>query len=243
LGRSRKKALGGLPAWNGRIVIDGTNSRRVSSTRTPPTAQGPEQPARCLWYQGDQSRRQAFQRGVPRIRFRGARVVKAFNHLDANVLSEAGRIRRASAPCFYFGRRHTDAKAEVSQDHRTDRLFFAGRTSGVLDVGGPFWPRCRSVRLARHQFLPRSEPSKDGRAKPAVRSIGPGVSGHSRPMEPATQISQRRSGPRREASGGLSALPASACARAGTQLSSNAFTWSARRLYLHGGPGAGRDSG
>jgi 8-hydroxy-5-deazaflavin:NADPH oxidoreductase len=57
------KALGGLPAWNGRIVIDGTNP--VAFLDPNSRREGPEQPARCLWHQGDRSRRQAFQRGVP----------------------------------------------------------------------------------------------------------------------------------------------------------------------------------
>jgi hypothetical protein len=43
-----EKALGGLPAWNGSIVIDGTNPVDPDS----PDAKDPSNPL-ALWHQGD----------------------------------------------------------------------------------------------------------------------------------------------------------------------------------------------
>ncbi len=115
-----EKAVGGLPAWNSRIVIDGTN------------------PARCLWHQGDRSRRQAFQRGVPRVRS-GRTRRQDIQPSRRQRPAGAGGIGRPARPVL-FGRR-CRREGRGSQDHRTDRLFSGrprrarcGRTFGLAAV-------------------------------------------------------------------------------------------------------------
>ena len=46
-----EKALGGLPAWNGSIVIDGTNPAAFLDPDSP-DAKDPSNPL-ALWHQGD----------------------------------------------------------------------------------------------------------------------------------------------------------------------------------------------
>jgi predicted dinucleotide-binding enzyme len=62
-----ERAMGGLPAWNGRVVIDATNAVAIYGIK--------------LIDLGGKHSSEAFRQFVP-----GARVVKAFNHLDAKVL-------------------------------------------------------------------------------------------------------------------------------------------------------------
>jgi predicted dinucleotide-binding enzyme len=81
-----EKALSGLPAWNGRIVIDGANAVAFLDPDSP-DAKDPSNPLAVYGIKaidlGGKHSSQVFGTFVP-----GARVVKAFNHLDANALPE-----------------------------------------------------------------------------------------------------------------------------------------------------------
>ena len=81
-----EKALDGLPAWNGRVVIDGTNPVEYLDPDSP-DARDPNNPLaaygiKAIDLDGKHSS-EVFREFVP-----GARVVKAFNHLDVQVLPE-----------------------------------------------------------------------------------------------------------------------------------------------------------
>src|SRR6267154_6018211 len=81
------KALSGLPAWKGRIVIDGTNPVAFLDPNSP-DAKDPSNPLAAYGIKaidlGGKHSSQVFSDLVP-----GARVVKAFNHLDASVLPQS----------------------------------------------------------------------------------------------------------------------------------------------------------
>jgi 8-hydroxy-5-deazaflavin:NADPH oxidoreductase len=113
------KALGGLPAWNGRIVVDGTNPVAFLDPNSP-DAKDPNNPLaaygiKAIDLAGKHSS-DVFRGFVP-----GARVVKAFNHLDANALSEPA-VSGGQRALFSSGRR-CRREGRDSQDRRTDRLF------------------------------------------------------------------------------------------------------------------------
>src|ERR1700751_5339724 len=81
-----EKALSGLPAWNDRIVIDGTNPVAFLDPDSP-DAKDPTNPLAAYGIKaidlGGKHSTQVFPPFVP-----AARVVKAVNHLVANVLPE-----------------------------------------------------------------------------------------------------------------------------------------------------------
>ena len=126
-----EKALGGLPAWTDRIVIDSTNPVAFLDPDSP-DAKDPTNPLAAYGIKaidlGGKHSSQVFRTFVP-----GARVVKAFNHLDANVLPEPTTSvgQRVS---FYSGD-DTNAKAEVRK--LLERTGYFPVDLGVLDVGGP----------------------------------------------------------------------------------------------------------
>lgn len=126
-----EKALGGLPAWNGRIVIDGTNPVAFLEPDSP-DAQDPNNPLAAYGIKaidlGGRHSSEVFRGFVP-----DARVVKAFNHLDANVLSKPPELG-GQRTLFYSGD-DTDAKAEVRKLIEQTGCFPVDL--GVLDVGGP----------------------------------------------------------------------------------------------------------
>ncbi|MEA3133768.1 MAG: 8-hydroxy-5-deazaflavin:NADPH oxidoreductase [Gammaproteobacteria bacterium] len=126
-----EKVLGGLPAWNGRIVIDGTNPVAFLDPDSP-DAKDPNNPLAAYGIKaidlGGRYSSEVFRGFVP-----GARVVKAFNHLDANVLSEPAELG-GQRTLFYSGD-DTDAKAEVRKIIERTGCFPVDL--GVLDVGGP----------------------------------------------------------------------------------------------------------
>ncbi|RCW73968.1 hypothetical protein [Pseudorhodoferax soli] len=80
------EALGSLPAWNDRIVIDGTNPVEFLGPDSP-DAKDPANPLDAHGIKaidlGGRSSSEVFRALVP-----GARVVKALNHLDVNVLAQ-----------------------------------------------------------------------------------------------------------------------------------------------------------
>jgi 8-hydroxy-5-deazaflavin:NADPH oxidoreductase len=126
-----EKALGGLPGWNDRIVIDGTNPVTFLDPDSP-DAKDPTNPLAAYGIKaidlGGKHSSQVFRTFVP-----GARVVKAFNHLDANVLPEP-TTSGGQRVLFYSGD-DTNAKAEVRK--LLERTGYFPVDLGVLDVGGP----------------------------------------------------------------------------------------------------------
>jgi predicted dinucleotide-binding enzyme len=84
------KVLGGLPAWNGRIVIDATNPVEFLDPASP-EAKDPSNPLAAYGIKaidlGGRYSSEVFRGFVP-----GARVVKAFNHLDAAAKAEVRKI-------------------------------------------------------------------------------------------------------------------------------------------------------
>jgi predicted dinucleotide-binding enzyme len=123
--------LSGLPAWNGRIVIDGTNPVRFLEPGSPETSD----PANPLAAYGIEAvdlgatHSSAVVAGlVP-----GARVVKAFNHLDVNVLPEPAAAG-GQRVLFYSG---DDAAAKAQVRGILETIGFLPIDLGTLDVGGP----------------------------------------------------------------------------------------------------------
>ena len=123
------KALSGLPAWNGRIAIDGTNPVEFLDPGAP---QDPTNPLAAYGIKavdlGGKHSSQIFREFVP-----GARVVKAFNHLDVQVLAqpEAAGGQRVQ---FYSGD-DPEAKAEVRKI--LEAIGYFAVDLGPLDIGGP----------------------------------------------------------------------------------------------------------
>ena len=134
---SLSKVLSGMPAWNGRIVIDGTNPVEFLDPNAPkdPTNPLADWGIKAIDLGGRHSS-SVFSEFVP-----GARVVKALNHLDVNVLTqtEASGGQRVQ---FYSGD-DVAAKAEVRKLLESAGYFAVDL--GSLDVGGslaqlPFGP-------------------------------------------------------------------------------------------------------
>ena len=103
-------ALAGLPAWNGRIVVDATNAVEFLEPGSPET-KDPSNPLAAYGIRavdlGD-TYSSAMVRGlVP-----GARLVKAFNNLEADLLSTPPSSGQRAI--FYSGD-DADAKAEVRE--------------------------------------------------------------------------------------------------------------------------------
>lgn len=107
-------ALAGLPDWQGRIVIDANNP--VEAPLFKPVALG------------SRTSSEAFSDLVP-----GARVVKAFNHLQPRLLAGDPTSDGGQRVLFYAGD-DLDAKAEVGA--LIGRLGFFGIDLGPLAEGG-----------------------------------------------------------------------------------------------------------
>ncbi|HWH84115.1 MAG TPA: NAD(P)-binding domain-containing protein [Burkholderiaceae bacterium] len=131
------KVLSGLPAWNGRIVIDGTNPVEFLDPNAP------KDPSNPLAAYGIK----AIDLGgkpssvVVRDLLPGARVVKALNHLDVSVLTQT-EVSGGTRVQFYSGD-DADAKAEVRRLLESAGYFAVDL--GSLAVGGalaqlPFGP-------------------------------------------------------------------------------------------------------
>jgi len=106
-------AMGELPGWNGRIVVDANN----------PIEAPLFQPADL----GGRTSTAVFAEMVP-----GARVVKAFNHLLAAVLAGDPTSEGGRRVLFYSG---DDAAAKAEIGALIDRLGFFGIDLGDLAVG------------------------------------------------------------------------------------------------------------
>jgi predicted dinucleotide-binding enzyme len=107
-------ALAGLPDWNGRIVIDANN---------------PIEPP--LFKPFDLKGRVSSE--VVADLVPGARVVKAFNHLRAEVLAADPQDHGGRRVLFYSG---DDAAAKAEIAALIDRIGFTGIDLGSLAVGG-----------------------------------------------------------------------------------------------------------
>jgi 8-hydroxy-5-deazaflavin:NADPH oxidoreductase len=107
-------ALGDLPAWNGRIVIDANNA--IEAPLFKPVELG------------GRASTDIVSELVP-----GARVVKAFNHLRAAVLADDPRSNGGRRVLFYSGDDEA-AKAEVAA--LIDRLGFSAIDLGSPSAGG-----------------------------------------------------------------------------------------------------------
>jgi len=124
------KALRGLPAWNGRIVIDGTNPVEFLDPNSP-DAKDPSNPLAAYGIKaidlGGKYSTEVFREFVP-----GARVVKAFNHLDVRVLAqpEVSGGRRVQ---FYSG---DDAAAKAEVRKILEAIGYFPVDLGSLAAGG-----------------------------------------------------------------------------------------------------------
>jgi predicted dinucleotide-binding enzyme len=123
-------ALSPLPAWNGRIVIDGTNPVEFLDPNSP-DAKDPSNPLAAYGIKaidlGGRSSSEVFSTFVP-----GARVVKALNHLDVSVLAqpEASGGQRVQ---FYAG---DDAQAKQAVRQLLEAIGYFPVDLGSLPVGG-----------------------------------------------------------------------------------------------------------
>jgi predicted dinucleotide-binding enzyme len=107
-------ALASLPDWNGRIVIDGNNPIEAPLFKPVDLK--------------DRVSSEVFADLVP-----GARVVKAFNHLRAEILAADPSADGGRRVLFYSGNDGA-AKAEVAA--LIERIGFVGIDLGSLAVGG-----------------------------------------------------------------------------------------------------------
>jgi 8-hydroxy-5-deazaflavin:NADPH oxidoreductase len=107
-------AMAGLPDWKGRIVVDANNPIEAPLFK----------PADL----GSRVSSAVFADLVP-----GARVVKAFNHLHAELLAADPHSDGGRRVLFYSGD-DTAAKGEIAA--LIERLGFAGIDLGPLEVGG-----------------------------------------------------------------------------------------------------------
>ena len=107
-------AMAGLPDWNGRIVIDANNPIEAPLFK----------PADL----GGRVSSAVFADLVP-----GARVVKAFNHLRAELLAADPSSDGGQRVLFYSG---DDAAAKAVIATLIERLGFAGIDLGPIEIGG-----------------------------------------------------------------------------------------------------------
>ena len=103
-----RKALAGLPAWNGRIVVDATNAVEFLEPGSPET----KDPTNPLAAYGIRALDlgNTYSSAIVRDLAPGARVVKAFNNLEADLLSTPPPSGQRAI--FYSGD-DAEAKAEV----------------------------------------------------------------------------------------------------------------------------------
>lgn len=145
-----EKVLSSLPAWNGRIVIDGTNPVEFFDPATSPEAKNTSNPLAAYGIKpvnlGDKHSSQIIQQLVP-----GARVVKAFNHNDVNVLNEPA-VAGGKRVLFYSG---DDAAAKAAVREIIETTGFFPVDLGALDVGGPL-ASLPFGGLSMHNFLTSS---------------------------------------------------------------------------------------
>jgi len=126
-----KKVLGGLPAWNGRIVVDGTNPVEWIDPSSP-EASDPANPLAAYGIKGvDLGGRHSSS--VVRDLVPGARLVKAFNHFDVSMLPQP-TVSGGQRVLFYSG---DDADAKAAVRGLMEKAGFFPIDLGALDIGGP----------------------------------------------------------------------------------------------------------
>jgi 8-hydroxy-5-deazaflavin:NADPH oxidoreductase len=144
-------------------VIDSTN----------PGAKEPSNPLAAYGIKaiglGGKHSSEAFREFLP-----GGRLIKAFNHLDANVPSQPGGIGRSTRPVIF--RRRCQRESPGSRDH--ERTGYFPVDLGVLDVGAPLASLPFSS-LAAISFL-----QPEIRAHPRRARSGRSVSKQSRSTSP-----------------------------------------------------------
>lgn len=135
-----------LPAWNGRIVIDGTNPVEFLDPNSP-DAKDPSNPLAAYGIKavdlGGRHSSAVFSEFVP-----GAKVVKAFNHLDVSMLPQA-EVAGGRRVMFFSG---DDAVAKAEVGKLIGDMGFFAVDLGALDVGGPL-ASLPFGSLAAHQFV------------------------------------------------------------------------------------------
>ncbi len=107
-------AVAGLPAWDGRIIIDANNPIEAP-----------------LFKPVDLHGRISSEMVAELVK--GARLVKAFNHLRADILASDPRTDGGRRVLFYSG---DDGVAKAEVGALIDRLGFAGIDLGPLALGG-----------------------------------------------------------------------------------------------------------
>ena len=126
-----ESALNGLPAWNNRIVIDATNPVEFLDPNSA-DAKDPSNPLAAWGIKaidlGSQHSSQVFRQWVP-----GARVVKALNHLDVQMLTQP-ELAGGQRVQFLSG---DDAAAKAEVRKILEAIGFFAVDLGALDVGGP----------------------------------------------------------------------------------------------------------
>lgn len=123
--------LSALPAWNDRIVVDATNPVAFLDPDSP-DAKDPDNPLAAYGIKAvDLGGRHSSE--VVRGHVRGARLVKAFNHVDARAL--APMAAGGGRTVLFLSGDEADAKAEVRA--LIERAGFFAVDLGRLDVGGP----------------------------------------------------------------------------------------------------------
>jgi predicted dinucleotide-binding enzyme len=141
-----EKVFGSLPSWNGRIIVDSTNPVEFIDPNSS-DANDPSNPLAAYGIKaidlGGKYSSEVFKQYVP-----GARVVKAFNHLDVNVLPEP-EVAGGRRVLFYSGD-DAGAKAEVRKIIEATGFFPVDL--GTLDVGGPL-ASLPFGSLAAHNFI------------------------------------------------------------------------------------------
>jgi predicted dinucleotide-binding enzyme len=125
-----ENVLSGLPAWDGRIVVDATNPVEFLDPDSP-DAKDPNNPLaiygiRAVDLDGRYSS-EVFREFVP-----GARLVKAFNHLDASVLPHPS-VSGGQRVLFLSG---DDAEAKAKVREIIEETAHFPVDLGALDVGG-----------------------------------------------------------------------------------------------------------
>ena len=126
-----ERVLSPLPPWNNRIVIDATNPVAFLEPNSP-DANDPSNPLaaygiKAVALHGRHSS------AVVSEKVEGARVVKAFNHLDVRTL--VPKSSNGSQTVLFFSGDEPQAKSEVRA--LLDRAGFFPVDLGPLDVGGP----------------------------------------------------------------------------------------------------------
>lgn len=125
-----EQALRNLPAWNGRIVIDGTNPVAFLDPDSA-NAKDPTNPLAAYGIEaidlGDKYSSAVFSQLLP-----GARVVKAYNHLDANAYGEP-EANGGKRVLFYSG---DDAEAKSAVRQLIEGTGFFPVDLGSLETGG-----------------------------------------------------------------------------------------------------------